>query len=145
MPSSLHDRMSMVASHFYHLLVFRFFGCEEFDFANAITRSYSSTAITTTTGRSYLVTATGAARARSISSPKLIFASADVMERMWSPFGEPVLAELDNSAMVESSGGGDSGSATALTAGLVSILRRSSCRRLPGKADTAQLSPDRLK
>lgn len=46
-----------------------------------VSRSYSSTAITTTTGRSYLVTATGAALARSISSPKLFFASADVMER----------------------------------------------------------------
>lgn len=69
--------------------------------STALSRSNSSTAMTTITGRSYLVTMTGAARARSISSPKLFLASAEVMERILAPFEKPVLAELDNYAIAE--------------------------------------------
>ena len=50
--------------------------------ANAITRSYSSTAMTTTNGLSYLVTATGAMRAASMSTPKWFLAPADENLRM---------------------------------------------------------------
>ena len=62
--------------------------------SNVFSRSNSSAAITTTTGRSYFVTVTGAALARSMSSPKLFFASAEVMERIRSPFWEASVGRI---------------------------------------------------
>ena len=50
--------------------------------SSAFSRSYSSTESTTTTGRPYLATVTGAARARSISRPKPYFASLALSVRM---------------------------------------------------------------
>ncbi|KAF0137542.1 MAG: hypothetical protein FD152_400 [Xanthobacteraceae bacterium] len=60
-------------------------------------RSYSSTAMTTTTGRPCFSTVTGSIRARSISRPKPSFASfADIVCMAW-PLVEsrPILAILD--------------------------------------------------
>jgi hypothetical protein len=46
-----------------------------FSFFRSVSRSYFSTAMTTTNGLSYLVTPTGAMRAASTSSPKWFLAS----------------------------------------------------------------------
>jgi hypothetical protein len=65
-----------------HVFTFRFVASTVTGASNAFSRLNSSTARTTTTGRSYFVMPTGAALARSISSPKLFFASADVKVRI---------------------------------------------------------------